>query len=219
MTNTSLEAINRTLERQLRKQTAELRSYRRLSRSGHLSLTSTAVSSRVTSGTISELELVSSALSDLSEEEVSTEHVEEESFSDSDSAASDVSSSVRAERDAKHRHRDEERLKLDLSKHQQILVDSQKINQSIKRCLDWTEELIKDGKKALEYQVRVSDIQLGGRVLDPLDDEEDNSRLLPSDSTAALDLRPIEEILEKATVWGAEPQDRDSGIELPKDGD
>ncbi|KAK2067856.1 hypothetical protein P8C59_001561 [Phyllachora maydis] len=34
ITNASLEAINRTLERQLRKQTAELRRYRRLSRSG-----------------------------------------------------------------------------------------------------------------------------------------------------------------------------------------
>ncbi|KAI1131858.1 hypothetical protein F5Y10DRAFT_232711 [Nemania abortiva] len=217
--NTSLEAINRTLERQLRKQTAELRSYRRLSRSGHLSLASTAMSSRVTSGTMSEPDLVSSALSDLSEEDLSPEPIEEESFSDSDSAASDVSPSVRAEHDARHRHRDEERLKLDLSKHQQILVDSQKINQSIKRCLDWTEELIKDGKKALEYKVRVSDIQLGGRVLDPLDEEEDNSRLLPSDSTAALDLKPIEELLEKATTWGVESQDRDSGIELPKDGD
>ncbi|KAJ8119826.1 hypothetical protein ONZ43_g3310 [Nemania bipapillata] len=221
--NTSLEAINRTLERQLRKQTAELRSYRRLSRSGHLSLASTTMSSRVPSGTMSELELVSSALSDLSEEGLSIEHsvtgqLEEESFSDTDSASSDVSPSVRAEHDAKHRHRDEERLKLDLSKHQQILVDSQKINQSIKRCLDWTEELIKDGRKALEYKVRVSDIQLGGRVLDPLDEEEDNPRLLPSDSPATLDLKAIEEVLETSTTWGVEAQDRDSGIELPRDG-
>ena len=54
---------------------------------------------------------------------------------------------------------------LDLSKHQQLLVDSQMMNQSIRRCLGWTEELIKEGKKALEYQVRVSDVELGGRVL------------------------------------------------------
>ncbi|KAI1148792.1 hypothetical protein F4825DRAFT_464637 [Nemania diffusa] len=220
--NTSLEAINRTLERQLRKQTAELRSYRRLSRSGHLSLASTALSSRVPSGAISELELASAALSDLSEEDLSAEHLsmeplEDESFSDTDSASSDVSPSVRAEHDAKHRHRDEERLNLDLSKHQQILIDSQKINQSIKRCLDWTEELIKDGQKALEYKVRVSDIQLGGRVLDPLDDDDDSSRLLPSDSAARLDLKAIEEVLEASTTWGVESQDRDSGIELPED--
>ncbi|KAI1173580.1 hypothetical protein F4777DRAFT_557340 [Nemania sp. FL0916] len=218
--NTSLEAINRTLERQLRKQTAELRSYRRLSRSGHLSLVSTTASSRAVSGAMSELGLESLALSDLSEEDISMEQVEEDlSLSDSDSASSNVSSSVLAARDAKHRPRDEERLKLDLSKHQQILVDSQKINQSIKRCLDWTEELIKDGKKALDYKVRVSDIRLGGRVLDPLDEEEYSSRIMPSDDIATLDPKSLEEAPEIMTSWGVDSQDRDSGIELPRDGE
>ncbi|KAI0400768.1 hypothetical protein F4802DRAFT_609844 [Xylaria palmicola] len=217
--NASLEAINRTLERQLRKQTAELRRYRRLSRSGRLSLASTALSSRVPSGTMSELELESLGLSDLSEEDFSTEELEDESFSDSESASSGLSPSILAERDAKHRHRDEERLQLDLSKHQQILVDSQKINQSIKRCLDWSEELIKDGRKALEYKVRVSDVQLGGRVLDPLDEEEDSPGLSPADNPAADDLKPMEDINETSMSWGIEPQDRDSGIELPRDGE
>ena len=41
------------------------------------------------------------------------------------------------------------------------------MNQSLKRCLGWTEELIKEAKKALEYSVHVNDIQLGGRVLAP----------------------------------------------------
>ncbi|KAI1748345.1 hypothetical protein F4782DRAFT_517312 [Xylaria castorea] len=216
--NASLEAINRTLERQLRKQTAELRRHRRLSRASHLSLASTTISSRVPSGALSELEMKSVGLSVLSEEQLSTEELEEESFSDTDSVSSGVSPSILAEHDAKYRHRDEERLTLDLSKHQQILVDSQKINQSIKRCIDWTEELINDGKKALAYKVRVSDIQLGGRVLDPLDEEDENSRLPPSDDTIALDVKPIEEVSETSTSWGIEPQDRDSGIELPKDG-
>ncbi|KAI0533638.1 hypothetical protein GGR58DRAFT_506107 [Xylaria digitata] len=217
--NASLEAINRTLERQLRKQTAEIRRYRRLSRIGGLSLASTAMSSRVPSGTMSELELESLGLSDLSEEDVSIQDLEEEeSFSDTESISSDLSPSVLAARDEKHRERDEERLKLDLSKHQQILVDSQKINQSIKRCLDWTEELINEGKKALEYKVRVSDIRLGGRVLNPMDEEEENSKLPLPDDMATLDAKPIEEVLETSTSWGIEPQDRDSGIELPRDG-
>lgn len=167
------------------------------------------------SETISESELKSLGPSDLGEEEVPVEDPEEESLSDTDSASSDVSASVLAERDAKHRPRDEERLKLDLSKHQQMLIDSQKINQSIKRCMDWTEELIKDGKKALEYKVRVSDVQLGGRVLDPLDEEEENHSMLPSDETVTLDFKSIEEGLGISTSWGIEPQDRDSGIELP----
>ncbi|KAI0861328.1 hypothetical protein F4860DRAFT_476641 [Xylaria cubensis] len=216
--NASLEAINRTLERQLRKQTAELRRHRRLSRASHLSLASATTASRVPSGAISELEMEPQGLTDLSEEQLSTEELEEESFSDNDSVSSGVSPSILAERDEKYRHGDEERLKLDLSKHQQILVDSQKINQSIKRCLDWTEELINEGKKALEYKVRVSDIRLGGRVLVPLDEEDETSKLPPPDDTIAPDVKPIEEVSETSMSWGTEPQDRDSGIELPKDG-
>lgn len=46
------------------------------------------------------------------------------------------------------------------------------MNQSIKRCLGWTEELIKEGNKALAYHVKVSDVELGGRVLVPDADEE-----------------------------------------------
>ncbi|KAI1109753.1 hypothetical protein F5Y14DRAFT_466363 [Nemania sp. NC0429] len=189
--NTSLEAINRTLERQLRKQTTELRRFRRLSRANHISLASTNLADRVPSGAISELELESLGLSDPSEEDMPVEEPEEESPSDTDSASSGVSASVLAERDAKHRPRDEERLQVDLSKHQQMLTDSQKLNQSIRRCMNWTEELIKAGKKALEYKVRVSDVQLGGRVLDPLDEEEENTGLMPSDE-AILDFKPLE---------------------------
>ncbi|KAF2454225.1 hypothetical protein BDY21DRAFT_353380 [Lineolata rhizophorae] len=48
-----------------------------------------------------------------------------------------------------------------------------KMNQSLKRCLGWTEELIKDGRKALEYRVRVSDVKLGGRVLRDEEDEDE----------------------------------------------
>ncbi|KAI2616212.1 hypothetical protein GGS26DRAFT_578667 [Hypomontagnella submonticulosa] len=225
ITNASLEAINRTLERQLRKQTAEIRRYRRLSRSGRFSMASTALSSRV-SDTFSEQGIGIMDLSDLSEmsEAEIQEEVEEDSYLDSDSASESLSPSVVAESDAKHRKRDEERLQLDLSKHQQLLIDSQKINQSIKRCLDWTEVLISEGKKALEYHVRVSDVEVGGRVLDRLEleereDEEERPRTadrFPED-TITLD----EKLLDGSPNlggWGFEPQDRDSGIELPADG-
>jgi hypothetical protein len=78
-----------------------------------------------------------------------------------------------AQHDARHRATDEKRFMLDLAKHQELLIDSQKMNQSLKRCLGWTEELIKEARKALEYQVRVSDVEIGGRVLAPdeLDEE------------------------------------------------
>ncbi|KAH8655205.1 hypothetical protein BX600DRAFT_515044 [Xylariales sp. PMI_506] len=223
ITNASLEAINRTLERQLRKQTAELRRYRRLSRAGRFSM----ASSRMVSDplTINDNDDETLALSDLSEEGSGIdeeEEDEEDSLSDSDTES--LSPSVIAERDAKHRKRDEKRLQLDLSKHQQLLTDSQKINQSIKRCLDWTEELIKEGKKALEYSVRPSDVEIPGpRVLNPVDmedeptqtsnfdfDPEESPKIEPSEEKPSMPLEP------KLAGWKPEsdPVDMDSGISL-----
>jgi hypothetical protein len=182
ITNSSLAAINRTLEREMRKQTAELRRYRRLSRSGRLSI-NTSASLRTSSGNLSIMDGVDGTpLSDMSEEsdgEEEGESSEEESIDDGS-----LSPGAMAESDARHRERDEKRLQLDLSKHQQLLIDSQNMNQSLKRCLGWTEELINEGKKALAYHVRVSDIELGGRVLAPDEvddfDNEDLSGLGPS---------------------------------------
>lgn len=167
--------------------------------------------------TISEVEMESLGLPDHVEEDLPVENQENESFSDSDSASSGLSASALAEKDAKHRPRDEERLQLDLSKHKQMLVDSQTINQSIRKCLAWSEELIKDGKKALEYKVKLSDVKLGGRVLRPMDEEEDVLKMLPLDTASTLDSQADDEISEISTSWGAGSQDRDSGIELSKD--
>ena len=170
ITNSSLAAINRTLEREMRKQTAELRRYRRLSRSGRLSIATTA-SMRSASGTYSLAEGEEGhMLSDMSEEEEESELEEESDFSDDGS----LSPGALEASDLRHRKRDEERLQLDLSKHQQLLIDSQKMNQSLKKCLGWTEELIAEGKKALEYKVMVNDVKLGGRILVNDEGEEDN---------------------------------------------
>lgn len=221
ITNASLEAINRTLERQLRKQTAELRRYRRLSRSGRFS----APSSRVTSAAMSEAPI---DLSDLSEEDEDTEYqdsLHESDFSSDEVQSGDEPSSPSA-RMAARRKRDEMRLHLDLTKHQELLIDSQKINQSIKRCLDWTEVLIKEGQKALEYHVRVSDVELGGHVLAPPDEDDEPRHAAisaPRDSSpptqddqdqTSRDLAPA--TLEPPVV--KEVQDRDSGVELPAEG-
>jgi hypothetical protein len=94
-------------------------------------------------------------------------------LSDTDSASESASPSLMATRDARYGRKDEQQLQRDLSKHKELLIDSQKINQSIKRCLDWTEELIKEGRKALEYSIRPSDVVVPGpRVLNPADEEE-----------------------------------------------
>jgi hypothetical protein len=108
-------------------------------------------------------------------------------FSDEDSIADEsiLSPDSLAEHDAKHRVQDEKRFMVDLARHQELLVDSQKMNQSLKRCLGWTEELIKEGQKALEYHVHVQDIELGGRVLSPeeLGEVGESGRALLSPST------------------------------------
>lgn len=193
ITNASLEAINRTLERQLRKQTSELRRFRRLSRSGRLSLNNSLPASRNVSAALTDPAV---NLSDLSEyEESEDEEDDEDEFDDSPIGSPGDSIDSPA---ALRRKRDERRLQLDLSKHQEILVDSQKMNQSIKKCLNWTEMLIKEGQKALAYTVRVSEIQIGGRVLAPPDEDDEEERLSTineSDDPKAL-------------------QDRDSGVEL-----
>lgn len=178
ITNSSLAAINRTLEREMRKQKAELQRYRRLSRSGRLSIIPGSTKPKKLRqsllSALSELgeedEDMDEDDEDLDDEEDSEEDEEEDPDEDEDEE--ELSPAAQAASDAKHKKRDEERLALDLSKHQQLLVDSQKMNQSLKKCLGWTEELIKDGKKALAYMVNAEDVKLGGRILVDDDHEE-----------------------------------------------
>ncbi|KAL2146447.1 hypothetical protein VTI28DRAFT_3916 [Corynascus sepedonium] len=238
ITNASLEAINRTLERQLRKQTAELRRYQRLSRAGRLSLGS--MGSQISSDLTVDgggLERAGMDLDDLSEEEgdVESENAEmqelEEPNEEDETSSSEASGDLNvdaAELRREKRRRDERRLELDLSKHRQLLVDSQKINQSLKRCLGWTEELIKEGKRALDYKVRVSDVELGGRVLAPEEverrergDDEIEDTTLDEDTIYAIDALgggSLADVDTSARWVTKNPQDRDSGIELPTDG-
>ena len=214
ITNSSLEAINRTLEREMRKQTAELRRYRRLRRSGRLSI-ATSTSIRTSTDSISGLDGPDGFdLSDMSEEEEIEDTESEEETSDEGS----LSPSAMEESDLRHRKRDEKRLQLDLSKHQQLLIDSQKMNQSLKRCLGWTEELINEGRKALEYHVRVSDVELGGRVLAP--DEVEGAEDADNEGMSDIGARMLREARKAAangmaSTWASQGRDdRDSGIEL-----
>lgn len=174
-------------------------------------------------------------LSDLGEEQSEAEEdfvlgEEESSLSETETDSASLSPRLVAERDARHGRQDEKRLQLDLSKHQELLIDSQKINQSIRRCLQWTEELIKEGQKALEYQVRVSDVEINPRprVLNRLDQEDKQSKGSAPDDTTELDMEDDDDTKQKPKPrpmpleprlagWSPDPQDRDSGIELPVD--
>ncbi|ODM18216.1 hypothetical protein SI65_06087 [Aspergillus cristatus] len=214
ISNSSLLAINRTLEREMRKQNAELRRYRRLSRAGRIPV---GPSSRSVSGTalsttteteeegMSEISSVQSHIEssdhddgDDEDEDEDKDEDEEDEDDDEDEDSADegvMSPGSLAKHDAKHRARDEKRVFIDLAKHRELLTDSQKMNQSLRRCLAWTEELIKDGQKALEYNVHVNDIELGGRVLAPeeLQDIGESARGLLSASNFKDDYSSVTE--------------------------
>lgn len=224
ISNSSLLAINRSLEKEVRKQKAEIRRFRRMSRAGRFS--ADPVEATLDSSPLHGATHLGD-LSDMSEEEEGEgleELVEDDPESSDDSFdESQLSPSAQLERDEAHRFKDEKRLQLDLTKHRDLLLDSQKMNQSLKRCMNWTEQLIKDGQKALEYQVRPSDVKLGGRVLVAEDDDHDTTQVKESKgllspwsplhrSIDGLDL----DALDSPFFAGAMERivDRDSGVDV-----
>lgn len=215
ISNSSLLAINRGLEKEVRKQQAELRRFRRMSRAGRFSMDTTG--SPLGDSSLGTTHV--GDLSDMSEEEEAAEPPDEDTLSsDDDFDESQLSPSAQLERDENYRLGDEKRLQLDLSKHRELLMDSQKMNQSLKRCMNWTEQLIKDGEKALAYQVRPSD--LPARVLVVEDDhdtaEVEESKGLLSPWSPIHRATDDMDILESPFFANAVERivDRDSGVDV-----
>ncbi|KAH0610337.1 uncharacterized protein H6S33_011864 [Morchella sextelata] len=176
ISNASLLAINKTLERQLKKQTAELRRYRRLSRSGRIpALPPKKKKKRRGSNEDPEdsegYHVKDGSDLDAEYEDGEDEEEEEEEEEEEDSDTTGEDGSVGKENCA-----DEKRLKLDLSKHQELLDNSAKMNASLKGCQSIVDQLIMEAKKALEYKIRASDVHLGGRILS-YDAEETETEL------------------------------------------
>ncbi|KAI4834284.1 hypothetical protein E4T45_10088, partial [Aureobasidium sp. EXF-8846] len=196
ISNSSLLTINKSLERELRKQKAELKRFRRLSRAGQF-----AVAQRRSSDGDQDLSTLDEEtdLPDFDDDDEGarpsspfhsqpdTDSSDEESTS---SSAAPLSPGAQATRDAAQRAEDESRLRLDLSRHRELLMDTQRMNQSLQRCLYWTEGLIKDGRKALEYQVVSSEVKLGGRILSGDDADEVSSQVDDAESVHSIDERP-----------------------------
>ena len=173
ISNSSLLAINRTLEREMRKQNAELRRFRRLSRSGRMSI---APSSRSVSGKIS---MLSEMDIDLHSDDLVSSSDDEGDPVDFLSEMSSTSASSRPSspntRAARTRFQDPKQIEPDLAAHRALLLDSQKMNISIKRCLAQSETLISSGRRALEYRAKTPEqSNQGARVLTP-DENEDQS--------------------------------------------
>lgn len=214
ISNSSLLAINKSLERELRKQKAELKRFRRLSRAGQFVVPQRQSSADDLSTLDEEI-----GLPDFDEEDQggrpSSPFLDQPPSEDDDSDAESTSSSAaplspgaQANREAAQRAEDESRLRLDLSKHRELLMDTQRMNQSLQRCLYWTEGLIKDGKKALEYQVASSDVKLGGHILsnDDLDDAA-------SQAGYAESVQSVAELPDPQADFG-EPDRRSVGSEM-----
>jgi hypothetical protein len=240
ISNSSLLAINASLEREVRRQRAELKRYRRLSRAGHFSLSSGEHAARQSD----DLEPLDEEMDDSQEAlnlSVGMVHLQGD-FTDSDeddgsvlSGGDSVSTEIQSGRHQDRLAKDELRLRLDLQRHKELLVQSQGMNQSLKRCMYATEEMIKDGRRALEYHVNVSDIKLGGRILTGHEDDEEteNTQIEVEDEFDAdvtdvtdNDQNAMESAQDLLDVWmglgrprlnGSEGSgDRDSGVELDK---
>lgn len=207
ISNSSLLAINKSLERELRKQKAELKRFRRLSRAGQLPVPQRQSSADSLPPLDEEDDLPEFDLDNEGARPSSPfqDHPSEDSSDDESNVSSvtPLSPGAQAARDAARRAEDENRLRLDLSKHRELLLDTQRMNQSLQRCLYWTEGLIKDGRKALEYQVASSDVRLGGHILS-VDDLDDSSQVDNS-----------EDVHDHGEPFDGE---MDSGIDLEKRG-
>lgn len=165
ISNSSLLAINHTLEREMRKMKSELRQYRRLSRSGR---TFNLNARRSASGRLQSTDIHPED-GDLSDPEMSEE--------DDDDLISNVSSSQRsstANRAVLSRLKDPQIEPLDFSAQNEMLSEGQKLNQTIKRCLGHSELMLVKAKQALDFSIQSKDIEpLGPRVLSPEEIEDD----------------------------------------------
>ncbi|KAF2223669.1 hypothetical protein BDZ85DRAFT_261996 [Elsinoe ampelina] len=233
ISNSSLLAINRSLEREIKKHKAELKRYRRLSRAGRFSVAPAGLEDEDFDDALPHVDggLVGRPSSPFQEDVSDMELSEEEDTSEEEEL---TSSDLRMTKEAKQRAKDEAQLKNDLRKHRDLLLDTARMNRSLQRCLTWTEDLIKDGKKALVHQVQSSEVKLGGRVLEA--DEEEEGDLLEDDGGVVNedeaaedgienDLSGIEAFLGMGQ-WpgdpsgrmsiGSEGTNRDSGVEMDK---
>lgn len=155
----------------MRKQKAELRQFRRLRSSGRFPSSTFSASSRYSMpSTNDDLSATSSADQDELEDDrfsnASSGTSDDTSFPDSTSFSPiPRNSSIPVAKKRRTRS-----FKVDLAGQRVLLLDSQRLNQALKRCLGRTDELIADGKKALNYMVNTGEIaNIGPRVLAPDD--------------------------------------------------
>lgn len=147
ISNSSLLAINTSLERQLRDQKSELKYLRRVSR--------TERSTRLSEAT------TVSDCSDFSEEPRrrldSSGNPRHCGSMDGESLDANVLGAPAWLKHHQERAELRRMMNHDPSRHTDLLIEAQKINQSIRRCLCVVDQLIEDGNRTLDYRVRTCD--------------------------------------------------------------
>lgn len=169
ISNSSLLAINRSLEREVLKQKSELRKLRRATRGTSVSLGSRA-------SLLSEVSFADSNDGNNSEASFASPSYDLDNIDNSTMEDGEYTptknygrvSSIGGGTEIPHF------TTANLSKHKEILIDSQKMNLSLQRCLGITEQLLKDATRSLEYQPQVA--VTSSPVLTPVDEDQDGMR-------------------------------------------
>ena len=174
ISNSSLLAINQTLEREMKKIKAELRHCRRLSRGGRpLAPSSRSESAKMPSFSNAD-DVTESEDYFSSDSEFNNSQDDEDELSNLSTSPSSHSSS-QANRSSGVKFKDVKIVPLDLTVQHDLLLSSQKLNQSIKVCLDNSELLLITAKQALKTPINSTDVEnIGPKVLTP-DEVEDEA--------------------------------------------
>lgn len=215
ISNASLLAINRTLERKMKKQTSELRRYRRLARSGELKarLQPKKRRSRTSEGIADMAEgegkgKVEAIVAEDGAEEEEEEEDEDESSSEGESGTTDEQTqSYNGKRAIVTT--DNDKVSAELQKHQALLEASAKTDALLVRCQFMIEEMVKEAKKALDYRVAASDVKLGGRILGSDNEEEDEGSNDDNDRVTLGDGEGITETEAEDEMTGTEGETTD----------
>jgi len=203
ISNSSLLAINRSLEREVLKQKSELRRLRRATRGG-------MVNNRTSS--LFESSLGEDASSDMGmSSPADSEIVDLSTIDDIDTPTKSYGQTTLP--------RNDKRTNLDLSKHKELLIDSQKMNLSLQRCLGMTEQLLKDASEALDYKPKVT-----SKVVSPVEKDLHVGQALSSSTGDDYFMKNWDwantsnrhKIMPRRSSDGRETTttDKDSGVEL-----
>lgn len=260
ISNSSLLAINRSLEREIKRHKTELKRFRRLSRAGRFStLDDLADGHRASLGSnalppfedtadigrpsspfdehapdkLPDSSTTQSTSDDDDDDDLDDDDEEEDEneHENQNDTSPDGATHGSTTQTGRQRAKDEARLQRDLRRHRELLLDTAKTNRSLQRCLTWTEDLVKHGRKALDASAAAMRRSHSheGEEEEELDGFETSSPedLLPTpvEYAGVGGTAVVESLMDINTSWTREASEndtarteRDSGVGIVKDG-